>query len=312
VSRITTKGALEATATALFEISSYLPFGSPSDMDAGNGGSISNVFDLNGRLSTSNTGAARERQYTYYAGGSLQSITASGTPWQNRTYTYDPLNRLKDALGPYGLLDYTYDSAGNRETLNGHGYTYVPGTNRIATDEAGKTYSYDANGNITAMGNRSLIYNQRNELVRVREGTGVLGEYTYNGLGERVIKKTGSTTYYVYDFDGNLIAESSPDGQISTEYLYQGRSRLARVDANSAIFFYHNDQLGTPQLMADQQNTVVWEATYNPFGEAGVHSGSSVTNNFRFQGQYFDAETGFHYNYFRYYDPKTGRYTATG
>ena len=25
-------------------------------------------------------------------------------------------------------------------------------------------------------------------------------------------------------------------------------------------------------------------------------------------GQYYDAETGLHYNYFRDYDPKTGRY----
>lgn len=31
-------------------------------------------------------------------------------------------------------------------------------------------------------------------------------------------------------------------------------------------------------------------------------------SNPRFAGQYFDAETGLHYNYHRYYDPKTGRY----
>ena len=30
-----------------------------------------------------------------------------------------------------------------------------------------------------------------------------------------------------------------------------------------------------------------------------------------FAGQYFDAETGMHYNYFRYYDPSTGRYITS-
>jgi RHS repeat-associated protein len=33
-----------------------------------------------------------------------------------------------------------------------------------------------------------------------------------------------------------------------------------------------------------------------------------VVNNLRFPGQYFDAETGLHYNYHRVYDPETGRY----
>ncbi len=28
----------------------------------------------------------------------------------------------------------------------------------------------------------------------------------------------------------------------------------------------------------------------------------------RYAGQYFDAESGLHYNYHRYYDPATGRY----
>ncbi|MEW6079692.1 MAG: RHS repeat-associated core domain-containing protein, partial [Thermodesulfobacteriota bacterium] len=30
--------------------------------------------------------------------------------------------------------------------------------------------------------------------------------------------------------------------------------------------------------------------------------------NFRFPGQYYDAETGLHYNGFRYYEPEIGRY----
>jgi RHS repeat-associated protein len=53
---------------------------------------------------------------------------------------------------------------------------------------------------------------------------------------------------------------------------------------------------------------VVWEAMYKPFGEATVHPNSTVTNHLRFPGQYEDEETGLHYNYHRYYDPRTGRY----
>ena len=55
---------------------------------------------------------------------------------------------------------------------------------------------------------------------------------------------------------------------------------------------------------------MVWKAAYKTFGEAVVDSSSSITNNFRFPGQYYDAETGLHYNYHRYYDPGTGRYLS--
>jgi len=74
------------------------------------------------------------------------------------------------------------------------------------------------------------------------------------------------------------------------------------------VYYYLNDHLGTPQLMTDKNNVVVWEAKYRPFGEAVVHPYSTVENNIRFPGQYFDGETGLHYNYHRYYEPRIGRY----
>jgi RHS repeat-associated protein len=52
---------------------------------------------------------------------------------------------------------------------------------------------------------------------------------------------------------------------------------------------------------------VVWEAGYTPFGKAGIFT-ADIENNLRFPGQYYDKETGLHYNYHRYYDPDTGRY----
>ncbi len=69
----------------------------------------------------------------------------------------------------------------------------------------------------------------------------------------------------------------------------------------------HNDHLGTPQKMTDSSGTVVWAADYKPFGEATITVGT-ITNNLRFPGQYFDAETGLNYNYFRDYNPVIGRY----
>jgi RHS repeat-associated protein len=36
-----------------------------------------------------------------------------------------------------------------------------------------------------------------------------------------------------------------------------------------------------------------------------------TTVNLRFAGQYLDSESGLHYNYFRYYDPSTGRYLTS-
>ena len=61
-------------------------------------------------------------------------------------------------------------------------------------------------------------------------------------------------------------------------------------------------------MLTDKTGTVVWEADYRHFGEALDNPNSQVVNNLRFPGQYYDAETGFHYNYHRYYEPKTGRY----
>jgi RHS repeat-associated protein len=60
--------------------------------------------------------------------------------------------------------------------------------------------------------------------------------------------------------------------------------------------------------LIDSTGLVVWRAGYDPFGQAVVDPASTVENNLRLPGQYFDEETGLHYNWHRYYDPSTGRY----
>jgi RHS repeat-associated protein len=60
--------------------------------------------------------------------------------------------------------------------------------------------------------------------------------------------------------------------------------------------------------MTSPAKATVWQATWKPWGEVQTISGTN-SNNLRFPGQYFQIETGFHYNHHRMYDPVTGRYT---
>ncbi|WP_254618369.1 RHS repeat-associated core domain-containing protein, partial [Vibrio metschnikovii] len=70
---------------------------------------------------------------------------------------------------------------------------------------------------------------------------------------------------------------------------------------------YQCDHLGTPLRLVTPEGDVVWQAHYETWGEAQVEI-ERVVNPLRFQGQYYDGETGLHYNLARYYDPRTGRF----
>jgi RHS repeat-associated protein len=104
-----------------------------------------------------------------------------------------------------------------------------------------------------------------------------------------------------------LIAETNQTGQMLAEYVYLGDQLLAMIKPGELAYYFHNDHLGTPQVLTDDSQVIAWKAVYTPFGDA-VASIQTVDNPFRFPGQYYDQETGLHYNYFRYYNPQTGRY----
>lgn len=74
-------------------------------------------------------------------------------------------------------------------------------------------------------------------------------------------------------------------------------------------YYFVSDHLGTGQLLVNDAQVVVWQGENTPFGETTVVV-DQVGNNFRFPGQYYDTETGLHYNWHRYYDSSTGRYIS--
>ena len=76
-----------------------------------------------------------------------------------------------------------------------------------------------------------------------------------------------------------------------------------------------SEHLNTPRVITDSDGNVVWQWGGEPFGntppQAEVTGAGPFTFNLRFPGQYYDAETGLHYNAHRNYDPSTGRYVES-
>jgi RHS repeat-associated protein len=122
---------------------------------------------------------------------------------------------------------------------------------------------------------------------------------------------TSPPTYFIYDESGHVIGEYAADGTPIQEHVYLGDRPIAVVSGGSSgtVDYVSTDHLGTPRVITDSSEAVVWSWNSDPFGN-GSPSGP-LTYNLRFPGQYYDAETGHNYNYYRDYDATTGRYTES-
>jgi RHS repeat-associated protein len=210
---------------------------------------------------------------------------------------------------------YGYDKNGNRKTLQigteTRNYTYTTNSNRMDQNNSIQI-TLDANGNTTNDGTNTYSYNSLNRLIDVNGQT----TYSYNGLGQRVSKVVdGVQTNFAYGLNGELLGEYGPTAETTTEYVYLNGTSFALVRQNQ-VYYIHTDHLGTPRVVSDSNQTVIWRWDSDAFGSTTANDdpdadGVKFELNLRFAGQYFDSETGLHYNYFRYYDPGTGRYITS-
>ncbi|MGR5150088.1 RHS repeat domain-containing protein, partial [Photobacterium alginatilyticum] len=173
----------------------------------------------------------------------------------------------------------------------------------------GSRYSYDKFGNQERMqspaGYQQRQYNGLNQLTSVKS-VGRYTQYHYDALGRRSAKITESQRV---DFlwDGDQIIGEHCNGQY-TWYVYEPNSfRPVALIKQGEIYYYHLDHLGTPLKLTDSSGETAWQAEYSIDGLASPVI-ETISNPLRFQGQYFDEESGLHYNRFRYYDPETGRF----
>lgn len=296
---------------------SYLPFGALEDVTYGNSLLLDQSYDQDYRLTDQVTGVIYSRTYTYDAVNNIKDIIDNTVAAKTQNFNYDVLDRLDDATSTpvYGALDYVYDDVGNRISLTVDSgvptvYNYDLAANQLdnTTGTQTNSFTYDLNGNTKTKNAFTFTYNDMNRMSQVNDGV-TTTTYAYNGQGERVKKVGSSTTLYHYDETGNLLYETDTAGNTLVEYVWLGSQRLAMIDA-AGTYYTHSDHLGTAQLLTDGAGLVVWKADYDPFGEATI-TVATVDYNMRFPGQYYDQESGLHYNYFRDYDPGMGRYVES-
>jgi RHS repeat-associated protein len=148
------------------------------------------------------------------------------------------------------------------------------------------------------------IYDGENKQVEVRDASdNVVGQYLYNGDGQRVKKivpATGEVTVFVHDAAGKQIAE------YSTEVASGSDAKVA---------YLTNDHLGSPRINTDQTGAVNARHDYHPFGEEISTQARSTSNGYqgdsvkqKFTGKQRDAESGLDYFEARYYSSNLGRF----
>ena len=261
--------------------------------------------------------------YTYDPNGNVETIIRNNGL---AVFEYDALDRLiADVQANLQTWFFDYDRNGNRlaKSISGvfSNLTYLSSSNQLASIDGGNIGRNVVGNRISDRGgNRTFTYNKANRLYQVYEGGQLVATYYYNGLGQRVRKVTSNgTILYHYDLSGNLISDTDATGKSIQDYIYLDSTPVAQINNNSNrdnIVYLHTDHLSTPRRATDATGKVIWSWEGKAFG-ASIASedpdGDSTKTviNLRFPGQYYDAETGLHYNYFRYYDPATGRYITS-
>ena len=255
-----------------------------------------------------------------------------------RRYQYDTIgNLVRTEDQTNGSRDYTYDVRGRITQSADEHYRYDPAHNltdgsRIVgnrlTQYQGTSYRYDPLGNLIEKQQHDgeiqhYRYNADNQLTEAeihRPGqNAVLYRYRYDPMGRRIAKvhPDGSEIQYLWD-GSRLLQEYRKDRTYTYVYTedrnYEPLAQITTYNGSDKareILYYHNDQIGIPREMTDEEGNIVWSGDYSGWGKLTQEGRlkMDIHQPFRLQNQHYDEETGLHYNFFRYYDPEIGRFT---
>ncbi|MFC4311446.1 RHS repeat-associated core domain-containing protein [Steroidobacter flavus] len=298
----------------------YDPFGPLRQWTWANGSLAVRTFDQDGKIAQIDS--AGLKTYSYDDASRITGITDTTNSALSWTYGYDDLDRLTSASKTGTTLGYTYDTNGNRLIQTGAAastFTIAANSNRLTSTSGAlaRTYGYDNAGNTTSFTGITFTYNNRGRM-KSSTKSGVTTNYIYNALGQLI--KKGTSTLYYYDEAGHIIGIYDGSGALTEEIVWLGDTPIVslrpKVGGGINIYNIHTDHLNTPRVITGSVNPGDrWRWDGQPFGGGTINnnpSGVGVFNfDLRFPGQIAMAETGLNYNYYRDYDPATGRYVQS-
>ena len=250
-------------------------------------------------------------------------------------YQYDSLGRIQQEKSGTQRHSFYFDPASN--LINDPTEKVI--NNRVSHYQ-GVRYTYDSLGNLTecqtANGDyQRYTYDLKHQLIRADIHNRYTTEswvYDYDPLGRRIAKsklnKQGEKQCHTqFIWAGSHLVQEIRKGKNGAEtdrtftYIYthpDSYEPLAQCykegdNAEHTVNYFHCDQIGIPREMTDSQGKLLWKGRYDAWGQlihdSNRHAQRTTHQPFRLQNQYFDQETGLHYNFFRYYDPHIGRFT---
>ncbi|MFJ3584595.1 putative T7SS-secreted protein [Streptomyces sp. NPDC090127] len=311
---------------------------------------LASQYDPLGRLTTQEVvgsgGSIQRRDYTYRADGNL--IRLDDQLAGGKTFELDAVGRVTAVRAAEWTERYAYDEAGNQTDASWPAphpgqeavgpRTYVGTTIARAGDVR---YEHDALGRVTLRQKSRLSrkpdtwryeWDAEDRMRSVTTPDAVVWRFTYDALGRRISKQRlaadGTTVVenVTFTWDGTTLCEQtaeSPDlpHPLVLTWDHKGlhpliqRERLLGRDSpqevmDSRFFAIVTDLVGAPTELVDDSGTLAWRTRTSLWGTTTWASTSTAYTPLRFPGQYFDPETGLHYNYFRHYDPETARYLS--
>ena len=260
---------------------------------------------------------ALERHYLYDSRMRLAGASEQDFRYRQRQYNKRPLStgqqRLWYAWRRSGAGIAHYDGRQTRYSL-------------IRRDPSGLPLQVDG---------FSLDYGTNRRLQAVRRGGRRIAEYRHNALAQRITKRTAAGFTHFYYMHNRIAGEwfvpagsprkIPPAGAISRRYIYAGGKPIAFIDYPQAapfsrtplqrilsgqtgsLYIIHADTTGLPLAVTDAQAKTVWLAKPDPAGKLTPLI-EEIHLPLRYPGQYADAETGWHDNRYRTYDPRFGHY----